>query len=315
VSSPRRSAAGRGSTLDNGDVVAHARVMRLALLAFLLVVGCARLPDPRDPRIEVVSPTAAHTAATTRELRVVEFNTHGQPGELVADALQRDPMLRDADVYVLTEIHRASHGCSAACVIASALGDAAVYAPGHAERDHGDAAGRDGDGGIAIVTRGRIESPRVIELPEYNIHVARERRIGLAATVTLDGATAPIAFYAVHLENRLTPRERARQLQPILDDARALATPVVIAGDVNTSPFSWLAHVLPIPTGTQTTKLERFVRSNGFDTPVIGSGATSRFLQMRLDAIYTRGIMVHSYAVSNAFDVSDHLAMVTSMSN
>jgi endonuclease/exonuclease/phosphatase family metal-dependent hydrolase len=298
------------------------------------LAGCARLPDPRDPRIEVVDskrPTAAPTSAVAiandrvaapHDLRVVELNTHGQSGERIADAVEHDVMLRDADVLVLTEIHRAvaidgsrtDVGCSAACVVARELGYASVYAPGHAEpAEHGEHDGGDGDGGVAILARARIDAPRVIELPEFNIHVARERRIGLTATLVLDDASR-IAVYAIHLENRLTPRERRRQLQPILDDATTRAMPVIIAGDVNTSPFSWLAHVFPIPTGTQTTKLERFVRARGFDTPVIASGATSRFLQMRLDAIYTRGMTTHSYVVSGAEDVSDHLALVARLS-
>jgi endonuclease/exonuclease/phosphatase family metal-dependent hydrolase len=294
-------------------------------IALIIVglVGCTRLPDPRDPRVEVVD--SATRVTTARELRVVELNTHGQPGERIADAIEHDPMLRDADVLVLTEIHRSlaivdsrtDVGCSAACVVARELGYASVYAPGHAEpAEHGehDGAGGDGDGGVAILARARIDAPRVIELPEFNIHVARERRIGLTATLVLAGDASPIAVYAIHLENRLTPRERQRQLEPILDDAAARAMPVIIAGDVNTSPFSWLAHVLPIPTCTQSSKLERFVRAHGFDTPVIASGATSRFLQMRLDAIYTRGMTTHSYVVSEAEDVSDHMAVVARMS-
>jgi endonuclease/exonuclease/phosphatase family metal-dependent hydrolase len=282
---------------------------------------CARLPDPSDPRVEISerasasSPSITATAiAAPRELRIVELNTHGQPGELIVDAIRRDAMLRDADILVLTEIHRASSAapspaCSAACVVARELGDASVYAPGHAETDRGDG-GNSGDGGVAIVARGRIAEPSVIELPEFNIHVARERRIGLVATVELDGAASPIAVYAIHLENRLPPRERRLQLQPILDDAARRSGPVIIAGDVNTSPFSWIAHVFPLPAGTQSSKLEHFVRDHGFDTPVIASGATSRFLQLRLDAIYTRGISTHSYRVAEAEDVSDHLALV-----
>ncbi|HEY1547794.1 MAG TPA: endonuclease/exonuclease/phosphatase family protein [Kofleriaceae bacterium] len=287
---------------------------RIAVVIVAVLAGCARLPDPRDPRVEVVD--SATAIAPDRELRFVELNTHGQPGEIIADAIEHDPMLRDADVLVLTEIHRADEvGCSAACVVARTLGYASVYAPGHAEpAEHGGHDGGYGDGGVAILARAQIDAPRVIELPEFNIHVARERRIGLTATLVRAGAS-PIAVYAIHLENRLTPRERQHQLQPILDDASAREMPVIIAGDVNTSPFSWLAHVFPIPTGTQGAKLERFVRAHGFDTPVTASGATSRFLQMRVDAIYTRGMTTHSYAVAEAEDVSDHLALVARLQN
>jgi endonuclease/exonuclease/phosphatase family metal-dependent hydrolase len=288
---------------------------RIAIVIIAVLAGCARLPDPRDPRVEVVESATAPAIAADRELRFVELNTHGQPGERIADAIAHDPMLHDADVLVLTEIHRSGIGCSAACVVGRELGYASVYAPGHAEpAEHGvhDGSDDNGDGGVAILAHARIDDPRVIELPEFDIHVARERRIGLTATVALE--TGSIAVYSIHLENRLTPSERQRQLVPILDDASTRTMPVIIAGDVNTSPFSWLAHVLPIPTGTQGSKLERFVRARGFDTPVIASGATSRFLQMRLDAIYTRGMTTRSYAVAEAEDVSDHVALVATMS-
>ncbi|MBE7450650.1 MAG: hypothetical protein HS111_17640 [Kofleriaceae bacterium] len=39
----------------------------------------------------------------------------------------------------------------------------------------------------------------------------------------------------------------------------------------------------------QDDRLERYVRGRGFTTPVVGSGATHKWLSMRLDAIYTWG--------------------------
>ena len=95
----------------------------------------------------------------------------------------------------------------------------------------------------------------------------------------------------------------------MLADADRQTTPVIIAGDFNTSPFTWLTHVIPIPTGTQDDRLEELVRAHGFSTPTKDLGATSHWLAMKLDAIYTRGLAVAHTATSDAADISDHLAV------
>jgi len=176
------------------------------------------------------------------------------------------------------------------------------------------------------VSRAPITSSRVIELPQYDVHINSGRRIALAATIDRASANRPpaaipcsasvptpvlqpITVYAVHLENRITVAQRRAQMEPVLALAAKQTTPVIIAGDFNTSPFTWIAHVIPIPTGTQDDKLEADVRAHGFQTPVVASGPTSRFLGMKLDAIYTRGFRTTDFATARASDVSDHLAM------
>jgi monothiol glutaredoxin len=84
---------------------------------------------------------------------------------------------------------------------------------------------------------------------------------------------------------------------------------VVIAGDMNTSPFVWLGHLIPVPAGVQDDRLERAVRAAGLDTPVRRSAATSQWLNMRLDAIYTRGVTAGGFAVEDSVRISDHLPM------
>jgi endonuclease/exonuclease/phosphatase family metal-dependent hydrolase len=84
---------------------------------------------------------------------------------------------------------------------------------------------------------------------------------------------------------------------------------VIIAGDFNTNPFTWISHWLPIPTNTQDERLEELVRSYGFDTPCRDSGATHRYIGMKLDAIYTRGFDTKRFSTAHADDVSDHLAL------
>ena len=307
---------------------------------------------PADAHVEAIAPAAPKVAELPRQLRVVEFNTHMERGEKIVDAIERDPALRDADVIILEEVHRSNLGCSGACEVGKALGFYSVYAPGMANGD--------GDDGVAIVSRAPITSSRVIELPQYDVHINSGRRIALAATIDRasanrppaaipcagatteaptdatgatttaaasdahhESATAPanaatamptptiqpITVYAVHLENRITVAQRRAQMEPVLALAAKQTTPVIIAGDFNTSPFTWIAHVIPIPTGTQDDKLEADVRAHGFQPPVVASGPTRRILGMKLDAIYKLIYRTTDFATARASDVSDHLAM------
>jgi endonuclease/exonuclease/phosphatase family metal-dependent hydrolase len=123
-----------------------------------------------------------------------------------------------------------------------------------------------------------------------------------------------VTVYAVHLENRLTVRDRRTQMLPVLEDAARQTTPVIIGGDLNTRPFTWIAHLIPVPSGTQDDHMEALARAEGFDTPVKDTGPTSRFFQMKLDAIYTRGFATQRFATAEAGDLSDHLAVWAVMS-
>jgi len=277
--------------------------MRRTLAVLALVVGCAHAP-PVDRTIETTLPPAASRAPLPTDLRVVTFNLHGQPGDIIAQALRTDPSLHDADLIILEEVH-GHNGCSTACEIARSFGFHAVYAPEFADRD--------GTDGVAIVSRAPIVSAEVIPLPYYNVHVNDEqRKAALAATVLVGGK--PITVYAVHLTNRLTVKQRARQMMPVLAHAAKQGTPAIIAGDFNTSPFTWIAHVIPVLTGTQDDRFEELMRKHGFDTPVADSGATSRWLSMKLDGIYTRGFVTRRFATAEASDVSDHLALWAAIS-
>ncbi|MBA3820447.1 MAG: endonuclease/exonuclease/phosphatase family protein [Deltaproteobacteria bacterium] len=286
---------------------------RPASLAFALILiaacvtGCANRGLPVDPSIEATFPRHPLVGELPRELRVVTFNVHGEPAEVVAGALQRDRQLREADVIVLQEVQRieplgaarSASWCSAACGIGKLLGFHAVYAAGHAIPG--------GSHGVAILSRAPITSAQVLELPFFDVVFNSGRRVVLAATLEVAGT--PVTVYAVHLDNRLTVRDRRTQVLPVLAHAARQPTPVIIAGDFNTSPFTWLGHVVPILTTTQDNRLEALVRAFGFQTPVTASGPTHRVLAMRLDAIYTRGFETTKFAVSDADDVSDHLAL------
>jgi endonuclease/exonuclease/phosphatase family metal-dependent hydrolase len=254
---------------------------------------------PKDTSIEATFPDRAGAAPLGHDFRVVTFNLHGEPGAVIARAMRNDRALRDADLIVLEEVH-GHDGCSSACEIARELGFHSVYEPEFADRD--------GTDGVAIVSRAPIESAQFIELPYYNVHLNDEhRKAALVATLRVGGQ--PITVYAVHLTNRLTVAQRRRQMEPVLAHAARQQTPVIIAGDFNTSPFTWIGHVIPILTTTQDNRFEELMRAHGFDTPVANSGATSKFLAMKLDGIYTRGFVTRDYATAEADNVSDHFAL------
>ena len=278
-------------------------MLRATVIACALAASaCAQHPIPLDRRVEATFPDAAQVTSLPHDLRVVTFNVHMEAGPVILRGLESDPALRTADLILLEEVHRDEatlESCSGACYVGRALGLHAIYAPGHV---HGT-----GTDGVAILSRAPILSAEVIELPYFDVHVNSGRRIALAATLLIDGT--PTTVYAVHLENRVTVNDRGRQLLPVLEHAQRQHTPVIIAGDFNTSPFTWIAHLLPIPTGTQDDRLEALLRAHGFATPVTHSGPTSRFLRMKLDAIYTRGFDTLRFATAHARDVSDHLAL------
>ena len=271
--------------------------LALGLLA-LSLAACAGVNHaaPRDRRPEVLAqPARAHRGGPAR---VVAYNIHGVDGDRLAAALARSPVLEGADLVLLSEVH--AHGpCSDACVAGARLGMASAYAPGHVQ-DRGTE-------GVAILSRWPLSDVEVIDLPYHRVVVNSAPRVAIAATA-MTGA-GPVRVFAVHLDNRISPSARVRQLAPVLDRARQWPGPVVIGGDFNTSPFSWLGALVPVPTGRQDDAVEAAVRRAGLTTPVTASGATSAWLNMRLDAIYTRGVAVRGLGVERDVRISDHLPL------
>jgi endonuclease/exonuclease/phosphatase family metal-dependent hydrolase len=268
-------------------------------LSLCLAAGCARLNHlpPADRRPEVLAQPASSVRAPG-PVRVVAYNIHGVDGVALAATIAASPALASADVLLLSEVH--AHGpCSDACVAGARLGMASAYGPGHRQDV--------GTEGVAILSRWPLSEVEVIELPYRDVVVNSARRIAITAT-TLTPA-GPVRVYAVHLDNRITPAARVEQLAPVLSDTRAWPGPVVIGGDFNTSPFSWLGSVVPLPSGRQDDAVEVAVRRAGLTTPVTASGATSAWLGMRLDAIYTRGVAVVDFGVEHAVRISDHLPL------
>jgi endonuclease/exonuclease/phosphatase family metal-dependent hydrolase len=265
----------------------------------LLTASCAAInhaaPRDRSPELRL---TPAAVAPPAHQFRVVTFNVHGDDGATIAQAFRSNPTLAAADVVLLQEVS-AFGRCSAACAAGDALGLASVFAPGH-QQDGGTS-------GVAILSRWPLRDPQVIELPYQSAVFNSARRIAVAATI--DGRDGPIRLIATHLENRINPAARVAQLQPVLEHARSFPGAVVIGGDMNTSPFVWIGHMIPIPAGIQDNRLERAARAAGLDTPVADGTATSQWLGMRLDALYTKGVIARRHGVEQSVRISDHLPL------
>jgi endonuclease/exonuclease/phosphatase (EEP) superfamily protein YafD len=279
---------------------------RLCLLAAVVAAtGCMNHAIPADKTIETTVPAVPREVSLPRDFRVVAFNVHMEPGAHITKAFAADKQLRDADLIMMEEVHRVDGQCSGGCELGKALGDYALFAPGHVNGD--------GTDGVAIVSKAPILAAHVIELPQFNVHMNGGRRIAMAATLLVDNQ--PVNVYVVHLENRLGVQDRKTQMTPVLKEAAAQTTPVIIGGDFNTSPFTWIAHVIPVLTTTQDDRFEELVRSYGIDTPVKDSGATHRNLAMKLDGIYTRGFTTTKFATADGAGLSDHLALWADVSS
>ena len=275
------------------------RSVLLVVATVVALVACNH-PRPRDITVETRTHGPVSFAQTSR-LRLVTYNVHMIEAGKIAAALRAKPDLAVADLVLLQEVESyPEEGESRACAAAKQLDLHCAYAPGY-----GLPSG--GSHGVAILSRFPLTDLEVTELPYNDTVLNSARRVALGATV--NAGTGPVRIYAVHLDNRINPVERVQQLAPVLDAADQRDLPTVIAGDMNTSSFVWIGSLIPMPSGSQDDRLESFVRMRGFSTPVIGSGATSTWLGMRLDAVYTRRVEVGAYHVETDVRASDHLPM------
>jgi endonuclease/exonuclease/phosphatase family metal-dependent hydrolase len=177
---------------------------------------------------------------------------HGNWYEQVEGALLSHPMLQAADVLFFNEIDlgmaRAGNR-DVAGDLAGALGLYGCWAPLFLEttvgRDDdaqtaGDGQNQEGLFGVAILSRWPIGEVRIIDLPsperyQFDLERMYGRHIGLVATIERPGA--PFVAVSTHLEVHRTRRDRARQIRDLTAGLRAVAHPVILAGDFNSHTF------------------------------------------------------------------------------
>ena len=235
-------------------------------------------------------------------LRIATFNVHfaDDVDDLVA-RLRASTYLAHADVLFVQELRRyASEPTSRAERLASALGMTWIYVPAHVVDDGGVH-------GVAILSRYPLTAGAMRRLPYFD-QVHAEQRIALRADVVLDGD--PLHLVDVHLDTRLAPTDRIRQLAPALE---GVGERMVIGGDLNTLEWTWVEDVVPL-TGTQAVVgqeqakiVDDFFAFNRFARAVPDDVVTTRapVVAMRLDDLYARGLPVVTGAVEHV-EGSDH---------
>ena len=134
-------------------------------------------------------------------------------------------------------------------------------------------------------------------------------RIAMRATVDLGGGKM-LPVVNVHLDVRLGPIDRIRQLSPAVFDNPPT---VVVGGDFNTLPWVWIDTLVPLTSteaivGQEQAKvLDDYFHELGFETPLPVDADTHEFpLDIRLDALYPRGVRSRGTGVDLDSAGSDH---------
>ena len=185
-------------------------------------------------------------------VRVVAWNVErGKRFAALRHALVHDPLLRDADILLLTEVDIGmgrSQNLNVPRELASALGMGYVFANYHIVLAEGDR-GERGHGvpntkalhGCVLLTRFPVLRFEAVELRERKdkFH-ATEKRMGnkralLCELLLPDG---PLSIALVHLDPFTGPRHRAKQLRQVIRRLRAFGgARMLLGGDLNTNTY------------------------------------------------------------------------------
>ncbi|HEX6159981.1 MAG TPA: endonuclease/exonuclease/phosphatase family protein [Thermoanaerobaculia bacterium] len=148
--------------------------------------------------------------------------------------------------------------------------------------------------GNAILTRGRIVSTDVHELPGTG-----EPRTLLESVVQIDGGT--VEFYVTHLQAWASLGQEGRdlQLQCVGDHIRASAHPFILTGDLNAPP--------------ESGELARFLEGSILQLAGDPKAPTHRIMEQRLDYILVdKGWQVRSARVLDD-GPSDHRPVIAEL--
>jgi endonuclease/exonuclease/phosphatase family metal-dependent hydrolase len=185
-------------------------------------------------------------------LRVAAWNIEcGKRFDGVVHALNTDPLLRFADLVLLSEVDDGmarSGNRSVVSELGREIGAHAIYGVEYLELSEPEAIDGSHQGnanalhGNAILTRHRFCRPSVVRLPrcEDNFESVQKRlggRIGLV--VNLEFGEFEIIAGATHLDVVNTPQCRHKQLKALLQSLQpGNHLPAIVGGDLNTHTFS-----------------------------------------------------------------------------
>jgi endonuclease/exonuclease/phosphatase family metal-dependent hydrolase len=192
------------------------------------------------------------TAALARPLRAVAWNVErGKRFEALCGVLEDEPMLRDADVMLLSEVDWGMGRSGNRHVtrdLAARLGMGYVFVPAHLVLSRGDVGelhvvepNRESLHGIALLSRFPVRRIVGVPLPEYvDKFKVLEKRLGWkrALVAEIELPDGPLTVAAVHLDPFSPPRHRARQIRMVLRAIERFGNErVLLGGDLNTTTY------------------------------------------------------------------------------
>lgn len=285
---------------------------RLALAA--AVAGCAGYGDDGGEWLPAESiegelatsdgPAPTFRSAAGCTLRVATFNVHyaGDP-ENIAAHIRASTYISSADVILLQETRNYfDEPTTRTQRMADALAMTWTYAPAKTVPEGG------GTHGNGILSRWPLENMAVRRLPFVDQAYRPEQRTAMAADVVLGDHRVRIVN--VHLDVRLTPVERVRQLDPAVRDTDER---LIVGGDFNTNPWTWVGSVVPLTSTEavlgqqQALVIDDFMAARRFTGAIAPDVNTMRLpgFSMRLDNLYARGLPILAAGVEHV-DGSDH---------
>jgi endonuclease/exonuclease/phosphatase family metal-dependent hydrolase len=262
----------------------------LALLAVLVLT--ATPPNlPNLPNLDGAPP------ADTISIASINLD-HQNSFEKVVHDFEAAPRVSHADIILLQEVSHVEGGPSIASRLADRLGYQVAFA---AEGP------KVFDRGLAVVSKFPIEDSKVEWLTPFNLHFKTRHRFALAVKLRLP--SGELRIWDAHLDTRINPELRLKQLQPVMDEASKLTGPRLIGGDFNTNDFYWIDHVLPIPHGGgYRSTVRRAMAKFGFQTPFADQLVTLPIARQHLDWLFVNGMQPLSSSVE-PIPFSDHHAI------
>ncbi len=250
-----------------------------------------------------VGPQITASAAHACTLRVASWNVHyGEDVAGLADKLRASTEIGRADVLLVQEIEAyPDEPGSRASRFAKELGMTWIYVPA---REEGD-----GTHGIAILSKLPLEAAKVRQLPYFDQPLRPRNRVAMSAEVVAGAVRVPVIN--VHLDVRLGPADRVRQLHPAIND---IADAAVFGGDFNTNPWAWVESIVPLTSTEaivgqeQAEVIDDYMTENGFASAIALDQKTVRMVAdigMRVDNLYARELPIVGAGVEHV-DGSDH---------
>ncbi len=238
-------------------------------------------------------------------MSALSLNLHGtRDAKALLTALRQAGGFDQTDVMLFQEVQRPQHGEGALDKVARLLGMQIAFAPEFTLHDGAIE-------GLAVLSRYPILESRVIALQHNELFWKSRQRVALA--VSVQTPAGEMRVYNLHLDTRVNLKARLKQLQPVAEEASAYDGPVLLGGDLNTNPYRWVAHTLPLVIAPdQGSGVLRYMNALGYASALPRKTPTSHWFRMQLDWLFVRNLTARSVAVRSVF-FSDHYAVHASL--